>query len=198
MSGLARQNDAHTAGCTVDRSLSEGDLAGRHARQVVQRKCEVWLDFAEPRISHDSCGPGTILFGGLKQQHCTAGPRALTAKASGKGGQDRHVAIMTTKMGLSWNGRAMGAGGDFFDRQTIELRTNHHGRTRLLAVVNGGDAMPAKIGDDPIRTTRRQKRLHHASGLHLLPRQFREAVEFAPQIDEFDHVLVGEEHQKSR
>ena len=104
------------------------------------------------------------------------------------------MAIMAAEMALAGDLGAMAARGKLLDRQRIELGADHHGRPGLGAFVDRRDAMAAEAGDDAVRLRRLQEIDDGGRGLAFLARDLGAAMQPVPQIDEVDHVAVGEEH----
>ena len=104
------------------------------------------------------------------------------------------MTIMPAKMALAGDFGAVLTVGDFLDRQRVELGADQHGRAWLGALVDRRDAVAAEFGDDAVRAGRLQEIDDGRGGLALLARDFRPAMQPMPEIDEIDHIAVGQKH----
>ncbi len=155
---------------------------------------EIRRQLAKPRIGDDGGRARPILLRRLEQQDDPAALRTPTAEKPRQAGQDGHVPVMPAEMCLARHGGAIGILGDLLDRQPVELGADHHGRSRLSALVDGGDPMTAQARDEPVRVGGPQHGADLLRGLRFLAGQFRHAVELAPERHQLDHVLVGQHH----
>src|SRR5215207_8425723 len=84
--------------------------------------------------------------------------------------------------------------GKLLDRQPVEFRPNHDGRSGRLALVYGCDSMAAETRDESIGACGSQERMNVPGRLNLLSGEFRRAVELVPKSRQLDHVFIGQNH----
>ncbi len=104
---------------------------------------------------------------------------------------------MATKMALPISAGAVFGLTLFVDRQSIKLRTDQDRRTAFAAVINRGDAMAAEIRKKLVGLRLLQESADAPRCFLFFAGDFRMTVQIMAKLNEIEHVLVGQKHQKS-
>lgn len=66
------------------------------------------------------------------------------------------MAVMTTEVALAGNAGGVRQAGQFRDRQRVKLGADHHAGAGVAAMIDCGDAVAAKAGQQPVGADRVQ------------------------------------------